>query len=44
MRELTVLLEHKDIAVEEFRTDKPGYIVYEDDYQVAAIPFTTETF
>lgn len=44
MRELVVLLEHKDITVEEFRTDKPGYIVYEDDHQVAAIPFTNETF
>jgi hypothetical protein len=44
MRELVALLEHKDIAVEEFRTDKPGYIVYEDEHQVAAIPFTNETF
>ena len=44
MRELVALLEHKDIAVEEFRTDKPGYIVYEDAHQVAAIPFTNETF
>lgn len=44
MRELVALLEHKDIAVEEFRTDKPGYIVYEDVHQVAAIPFTNETF
>jgi hypothetical protein len=44
MRELVTLLEHKDVAVEEFRTDKPGYIVYEDDHQIAAIPFTTETF
>jgi hypothetical protein len=44
MRELVALLEHKDIAVEEFRTDKPGYIVYDDAHQVAAIPFTNETF
>jgi hypothetical protein len=44
MRELAALLDYKDIAVEEFRTDKPGYIVYEDDHQVAAIPFTNETF
>lgn len=44
MRELAQLLEYKDIAVEELRTLKPGYIVYEDDYQVAAIPFTGETF
>jgi hypothetical protein len=32
MRELVTLLEHKDIAVEEFLTDKPGYVVYEDDH------------
>lgn len=44
MRELVALLEHKDIAVEELRTDKPGYIVYEDEHQIAAIPFTNETF
>lgn len=44
MRELVALLAHKDIAVEELRTDRPGYVVYEDAYQVAAIPFEPETF
>jgi hypothetical protein len=44
MRELVALLEHKAIAVEELRTDRPGYVVYEDDHQVAAMPFKTETF
>ena len=44
LRELAALLEHKDVPVEELRTDKPGYVVYEDEYQVAAIPFGTETF
>ena len=44
MRELVALLEHKDVAVEEFRTDKPGSIVYEDEHQVSAVPFTNETF
>lgn len=44
MRELAVLLEHKDIPVEELRTEKPGYIVYEDEFQVAAVPFATETY
>jgi len=43
MRQLVTLLEHKDVAVEELRTDKPGYIVYEDEHQVAAVPFS-ETF
>lgn len=42
MREVT-LLEHKDLAVKELRTDRPGYIVYEDEHQVAAIPFGSET-
>ena len=44
LRELVTLLEHKDVPVQEFRTEKPGYIVYEDDHQVAAIPFGRETF
>lgn len=39
MRELAALLEHKDIHVEELRTDRPGYVVYEDEFQVATIPF-----
>jgi hypothetical protein len=43
MRQLVSLLEHKDIDVEELRTDKPGYVVYEDEFQVAAIPFSHET-
>lgn len=43
MRQLMALLDHKGIPVEELRTEKPGYIVYEDDNQVAAIPFATET-
>jgi hypothetical protein len=42
MRELASLLEHKDIPVQELRTDRPGYIIYEDEYQVAAVPFTGE--
>jgi hypothetical protein len=44
MRELVTILEHKDLPVEELHTDKPGYIVYEDDHQVAAVPFRAETF
>jgi hypothetical protein len=44
VRELTALLEHKGIPVAELRTDKPGYVLYEDDYQVVAMPFGRETF
>jgi hypothetical protein len=44
MRELVTLLEYKDILVEELRTSKRGYILYEDEHQIAAIPFEHETF
>jgi len=39
MRDLVALLEHKGIVVEELRTLRPGYVVYEDEFQVATIPF-----
>src|SRR5256885_2310981 len=44
MRALSALLQHKDVAVEVLETGKPGYVVYADEHQVAAIPFTRETF
>jgi len=44
VRALCELLEHKRIAVTELRTEKPGYIVYQDEYQVVAMPFENETF
>jgi len=44
MRALAALLDHKDTPVAAFETDKPGYVVYEDEHQVAAIPFGRETF
>jgi hypothetical protein len=43
MRELVALLEHKAIALEELRTERPGYVVYEDEFQVAAMPFGSDT-
>ena len=39
MRELIEILSSHGIETEILRTDKPGYIVYEDEYQVAAEPF-----
>ena len=39
MRELAALLQRKGVATEVLETQRPGYIVYEDDYQVAAVPF-----
>jgi hypothetical protein len=44
MRQLVALLVHKDVVVDEHLTERPGYIVYEDEYQIAAIPFSSETF
>ena len=32
MRELVAFLEHKDVVVEELRTERPGYVVYEDEH------------
>ncbi len=40
MHELTQILHSHGIHVEVLRTDRPGYVVYEDPYQVAAEPFS----
>jgi hypothetical protein len=39
MRELQAVLEKYGIFAETLRTTRPGYIVYEDKYQVVAYPF-----
>ena len=39
MRRVAQLVQAAGIAVEEIRTDRPGYIVYEDEHQVIALPF-----
>ena len=39
MREYQRVLEAYDIRLEMLRTERPGYIVYEDDHQVVAYPF-----
>ena|SRR5688572_25209838 len=39
LRELANLLEAHEVAVQELMTTRPGYIVWEDDHQVAAVPF-----
>lgn len=40
MRAFGVMLERYDIAVTMIRTDRPGYVLYEDEYQVVAYPFS----
>jgi hypothetical protein len=39
MRAMAEILEAHDIVVDEIRTERPGYIVYDDEHQVAAEPF-----
>ena len=38
-RALAALLEDHGLSTVMIRTRKPGYVVYEDEYQVAAEPF-----
>ena len=39
MREMAQILQDNGVVVETNITEKPGYIVYEDEYQVDAEPF-----
>jgi hypothetical protein len=39
MRAFAAILELHDIVVEVIKTERPGYVFYEDDFQVAAYPF-----
>ena len=39
MRELASILEGHGVAVDILKTERPGYIVYEDEHQVTAEPF-----
>jgi hypothetical protein len=42
MRALVVILENNGYHVSEVTTDRPGYVVFEDDYQIVAEPFRGE--
>jgi len=39
LRSLVALVETTGIVVEELRTIRPGYVVYQDEHQVIALPF-----
>lgn len=39
MREYSEILKSHDIIIKQLVTDRPGNIVYEDEFQIAAIPF-----
>lgn len=40
MRTVCHVLDQQGIPTEILITDRPGYIVFEDDHQVAAVPFS----
>ena len=40
MRDFQRILESYGVAVEMIKTRRPGYIVYEDKFQIAAHPFS----
>jgi hypothetical protein len=37
--DLVALAEQRGVEIQMIRSDRPGYVVYEDEYQVAAVPF-----
>lgn len=39
MRSYVQILENHDYKVKQILTERPGKIIYEDDHQIAAIPF-----
>ena len=43
MWEMVRILERNGIFVKKIRTDRPGYVVYEDEWQIVAEPFRKGT-
>jgi hypothetical protein len=39
MRSLSAILEENGYRVSQITTDRPGYVVFEDDHQIVAEPF-----
>ena len=44
IRLLAKILESHGIPVKMLRTDRVGYIVYEDEFQIVAEPFANDTY
>jgi hypothetical protein len=44
VRELVGILRHHGVSVQMLTTDRVGYVVYEDEYQIVAEPFLKETY
>jgi hypothetical protein len=43
MHAIAAILHAHGVEVEAIRTERPGYVVYEDKHQVAAEPFKETT-
>ena len=43
IREMASILERNGIYVRKIRTDRPGYVIYEDEWQLVAEPFRKGT-
>jgi len=39
IREIQLILENNEIFVEVQQSKKPGYIIYEDEFQIVVDPF-----
>ena len=39
LREIVSILDNHDLPIRMIKSSKPGYIVYEDEYQIAAVPY-----
>ena len=39
MHEMVALLKHHDVPVRMIKTARPGYVLYEDEFQIVAVPF-----
>ena len=39
MREMAVVLTENGYLIDQIETDRPGYLIYEDEHQIVAEPF-----
>jgi hypothetical protein len=44
IRTMVQILENHGVSVKMLRTDRVGYIVYEDEFQIVAEPFANDTY
>lgn len=44
VRSLVMILKNHGVPVRMLRTDRVGYVVYEDEYQIVAEPFAGERY